>query len=100
MSRVGKKPVPLPKGVEAKVDGSRITVKGPKGTLSRTLPDQVVVESSNGQIVLKLRNEKSTVGKKYHGLSRSLVANMVHVLRLLFSQLNVDRRRLPCCYGW
>ncbi len=76
MSRIGKKPVELPSGVTATVDGTTVTVKGPKGTLTRRLhPDmRVRVE---GNVVTVERPSEETRHKALHGLSRSLVANMV-----------------------
>ena len=76
MWRIGKKPVELPSGVTATVDGTTVTVKGPKGTLTRRLhPDmRVRVE---GNVVTVERPSEETRHKALHGLSRSLVANMV-----------------------
>ena len=76
MSRVGKKQIVLPKGVEAKIEGGKITVKGPKGTLSRTLPEQISISLDNGLLTLKRSSEENNV-KALHGLYRALVANMV-----------------------
>jgi large subunit ribosomal protein L6 len=76
MSRIGKKPVALPAGVTATVSGSEITVKGPKGTMSRTLhPD--MKPAVDGNVVTVSRPSEETRHKSLHGLSRTLVANMV-----------------------
>jgi len=78
MSRIGRKPVPLPKGVTAQIDGDghRITVKGPKGELSRTLHvDMALALEENGVVVRRPSDE--TRHKALHGLTRTLVANMV-----------------------
>ncbi|MCU0623819.1 MAG: 50S ribosomal protein L6 [Gemmatimonadaceae bacterium] len=76
MSRIGKNPVSVPKGVTVTVNGSTVTVKGPKGELVRTFhPDmQIVVE---GETVLVKRPSDEQAHKALHGLSRTLVANMV-----------------------
>ncbi len=76
MSRIGKQPIPVPSGVEVHIDGSTVTVKGPKGELSRTLSDIITVEMDEGAIVVK-RPDDSRTARSLHGLSRTLVANMV-----------------------
>jgi len=76
VSRIGKQPIPVPSGVEVHIDGSSVTVKGPKGELSRTLSDIITVEQEDGMIVVK-RPDDSRVARSLHGLSRTLVANMV-----------------------
>jgi large subunit ribosomal protein L6 len=76
MSRIGKKPVPLPKGVTAKVEGQTVSVKGPKGELSLKLVDDVVVKSSEDGIEVSPRDD-SKRARSMWGMSRSLVANLV-----------------------
>ena len=76
MSRIGKKPVPVPKGVTVTLDGSRISVKGPKGELSRSLPAAMRVAMENGEVVVTRPSDESG-HKALHGLTRTLVANMV-----------------------
>ena len=76
MSRIGKHPVALPKGVTAKVEGNTVSVKGPKGELERTLHDDMKVTLSDGQIVVERPSDEAN-HKALHGLSRTLVANMV-----------------------
>jgi len=76
VSRIGKQPIPVPSGVEVHIDGSTVTVKGPKGELSRTLSDIITVEMDEGAIVVK-RPDDSRTARSLHGLSRTLVANMV-----------------------
>lgn len=76
MSRIGKRPVEMPAGVSITIDGSRVTVKGPKGSLSRTLPAEIAVQAE-GQVVTVERPSDETRHKALHGLSRTLVANMV-----------------------
>ena len=76
MSRIGKKPVLLPKGVTASVSGTTVAVKGPKGELTRTLHAELAV-AVEGDAVVVTRPSDSTRHKALHGLSRTLVANMV-----------------------
>src|SRR5258707_13094236 len=76
MSRIGRKPVTLPKGVTAQIDGHKITVKGPKGELSRTLPEEMELAVEDGSVVVKRPSDEAQ-HKALHGLTRTLVANMV-----------------------
>jgi len=76
MSRIGKKPVPLPQGVTAQVQGRALTVKGPKGEISRTFHPDVSVAVEAGTVVVKRPSDEPR-HKALHGLSRTLVANMV-----------------------
>jgi large subunit ribosomal protein L6 len=76
MSRIGKKPVPVPNGVTVSIDGSTITVKGPRGELTRALHPEVGVSMENGEVVVTRPSDESR-HKALHGLSRTLVANMV-----------------------
>jgi large subunit ribosomal protein L6 len=76
MSRIGKKPIPVPAGVDVKIDGSTVTVKGPKGELSRQVPDVVGIERVDDELVVSRPNDQPRV-RAMHGLTRSLVANMV-----------------------
>src|SRR5512146_1315063 len=76
MSRIGKKPVPLPKGVTANITGNTVVIKGPKGELSRTLHAELKVGVEDGAVVVQ-RPSDSNRHKALHGLSRTLVANMV-----------------------
>lgn len=76
MSRIGRKPIVVPAGVEVTLDGQAVRVKGPKGELSRTLHKDVVVERQDGEIVVK-RPSDQPQHRSLHGLSRTLVANMV-----------------------
>lgn len=75
-SRIGKQPVPLPDKVSVTLDGNLVMVKGPKGQLQRTLPSLVTVEQADG-VVRVLRKEDSRRADQMHGLSRTLVSNMV-----------------------
>jgi large subunit ribosomal protein L6 len=76
MSRIGKVPVPVPAGVTVTLNGNQITVKGPKGELSRTLPADISLAYADNVITLS-RPSEETRHKSLHGLSRTLVANMV-----------------------
>ncbi len=76
MSRIGKRPINLPDKVTVAIDGQNVAVKGPKGELSRVLPKEVTVEQEDNAVVVKRINE-SRVARSRHGLSRTLVANMV-----------------------
>ena len=76
MSRVGKAPIPIPDGVQVDVDGSHVTVKGPKGTLERTFHDRVTITVEDGVAKVE-RPDDSRESKALHGLSRALLANMV-----------------------
>ena len=76
MSRIGRKPVTIPAGVEVTVDGTTVRVKGPRGELSRTLHRDVIVRREDGQVVVE-RPSDQPEHRALHGLSRTLVANMV-----------------------
>lgn len=76
MSRIGKKPIVIPKGVDVKIEGNMITISGKNGTLSRELVG-VDVSVQEGKIVVK-PNESHPKWKSMHGLMRTLIANMVH----------------------
>lgn len=76
MSRIGKKPIAIPAGVEIKLDGNHITVKGPKGTLERNLHNDINV-AIEGAEILVTRPSDAKLHKSLHGLTRTLVANMV-----------------------
>ena len=76
MSRIGKLPVPVPAGVDVQVDGPVVTVKGPKGTLSHTVVAPITVEKGEGVLDVK-RPDDERLSKAYHGLSRTLINNMV-----------------------
>ena len=76
MSRIGKKPVKLPAGVTAAIDGRRLTIKGPKGELERTFHPDMSVAIEGGEVKVA-RPSDETKHRALHGLSRTLVANMV-----------------------
>lgn len=76
MSRVGKKPIPIPQGVEVKLDKNIITVKGKLGNLTRELHPDMSIKVDNGQIVVERPTDQKR-HKALHGLTRALIANMV-----------------------
>jgi large subunit ribosomal protein L6 len=76
MSRIGNAPITVPAGVDVTVDGRRISVKGPKGTLERELPGAITVEQEGETLVCR-RPDDENRSKAMHGLTRSLVNNMV-----------------------
>ena len=77
MSRIGKLPVPVPSGVDIALDGQTVTVKGPKGTLSHTVREPITVgKNDDGAIEVKRPNDERE-SRSLHGLSRTLIANMV-----------------------
>lgn len=76
MSRIGRKPIAVPAGVEVKIDGSTVTVKGPKGTLTQTVHSNMKVEMNGAEITVT-RPDDSNMNKSLHGLTRTLIANMI-----------------------
>ena len=76
MSRIGKAPVPVPSGVDITISGNNVTVKGPKGALSRVLPPDITVRQEDATIVVE-RPDDEREHRALHGLTRSLVNNMV-----------------------
>lgn len=76
MSRKGKLPIPLPKGVEVKVSDTEVFVKGPKGSLHQQLVPGIQVKVEGDQVIVALEDEESDLGH-YHGLYRALIHNMV-----------------------
>jgi len=75
MSRVGRKPITLPEGVEVGVEGTQITVQGPKGVLKRELRPSITVEVEDREMRVR-RASDSAMDRSLHGLSRTLIANM------------------------
>jgi large subunit ribosomal protein L6 len=76
MSRIGRMPVPVPSGVDVTIDGRRVTVKGPKGTLSRELHPDISVNREDDSLLVSRPTEQK-IHKQLHGLTRTLVNNMV-----------------------
>ncbi|MFR9804230.1 50S ribosomal protein L6 [Pseudonocardia sp. RS010] len=77
MSRIGKLPITVPSGVDVTIEGRTVTVKGPKGTLSHTVIAPITVERGDDGTVLVRRPDDERKTKAYHGLSRTLVNNLV-----------------------
>jgi large subunit ribosomal protein L6 len=77
MSRIGKLPVPVPSGVDVAIDGPLVTVKGPKGTLSHTVAAPIVVEKGDDGVLDVKRPDDERTSRSLHGLTRTLVNNMV-----------------------
>lgn len=77
MSRIGKNPIAVPSGVEVKVEGNLVKVKGPKGQLQREIHPSIVANVDAGKVTVKLAKEGDTDSSKFHGLTRTLIANMV-----------------------
>ncbi|MBQ7549489.1 MAG: 50S ribosomal protein L6 [Clostridia bacterium] len=76
MSRIGRMPVAIPAGVDVKVDGNTVTVKGPKGESTRTFHKNMKIELKDNEIIVTRPNDEKT-NRSLHGLTRSLIANMV-----------------------
>jgi large subunit ribosomal protein L6 len=76
MSRIGKKPVPIPSGVTVTLDGQTVTVKGPKGQLAWTVVEEIAVAHENGELTFAIKADTARARSMW-GLSRTLVANMV-----------------------
>jgi large subunit ribosomal protein L6 len=77
MSRIGRKPIPVPAGVDVSIDGQTVIVKGPKGQLQHTLAEPITAErAEDGQLVVVRPNDERRA-KELHGLSRTLISNMV-----------------------
>lgn len=76
MSRIGKQPIPVPSGVDVKIDGSTVTVKGPKGELSQTFSELLSITIEDG-VISVTRPDETREARSLHGLTRTLVSNMV-----------------------
>src|SRR3989441_12992844 len=76
MSRIGRNPVPRPEGAAAQLEGRRVTVKGPKGVISRTVHAELALALEDNAIVVRRPSDESR-HKALHGLTRTLIANMV-----------------------
>ena len=90
MSRIGKKPIVLPAGVTVTINGSNVEVKGPKGTLERTVNDNISIKLENGVIVVARPNDEKE-NRSLHGLTRTLINNMIEGVSNEFSkQLEIN----------
>ena len=76
MSRIGNKPITVPAGIDVAIDGQKITVKGPKGTLERIVNDNISIKLENGVIVVARPNDEKE-NRSLHGLTRTLINNMI-----------------------
>jgi len=85
MSRIGKRLIDVPNKVTVKIEGQHVTVNGPKGELARVLPEQVKIEQE-GETIKVVRRDESRVARQRHGLSRTLVANMIEGVSKGFSK--------------
>ena len=109
MSRIGKRPITVPAKVQVTIDGQAIAVKGPKGELSRVLPEAIAVEQ-DGETLNVLRRNESRTARQLHGLCRTLVSNMVEGVSSGFSRrleiqgvgyrARVDGRNLVLIVGY
>jgi len=77
MSRIGKLPIPVPAGVEVKIDGQSIEVKGPKGTLTHVVPAPITIVLEDNTITVS-RPDDERNSRSLHGLTRTLIANNIH----------------------
>ena len=85
MSRIGRQPIPVPSGVEVSLSGATVVVKGPKGTLTREIAEPIVVRQEDGNLVVERPNDERR-SRALHGLSRTLVQNMVTGVTAGFSK--------------
>jgi large subunit ribosomal protein L6 len=77
MSRIGKQPVPVPTGVDVTIDGQKVSVKGPKGTLDLMVAEPITVSRSDDGAIVVARPDDERQNRSLHGLSRTLVSNLV-----------------------
>jgi large subunit ribosomal protein L6 len=77
MSRIGKQPVPVPSGVDVTIDGRNVSVKGPKGTLTLDIAEPITVDRAEDGAIVVTRPDDERRSRSLHGLSRTLVANLV-----------------------
>jgi large subunit ribosomal protein L6 len=77
MSRIGKQPVPVPTGVDVTIDGQKVSVKGPKGTLDLTVAEPITVSRNDDGSIVVARPDDERQNRSLHGLSRTLVSNLV-----------------------
>src|SRR3954462_10510082 len=85
MSRIGRSPITVPSGVEVDLGEGRVAVKGPRGQLARTLPAEITIRKEDGQLLVERPNDERH-NRALHGLTRSLVFNMVHGVTAGFSK--------------
>ncbi|NBQ96743.1 MAG: 50S ribosomal protein L6 [Microbacteriaceae bacterium] len=85
MSRIGKMPIPVPAGVEVKIDGQVVEVKGPKGTLTLTVPSPITIVHEDGNIIVT-RPDDERNSRSLHGLTRTLISNNIEGVTKGFSK--------------
>lgn len=85
MSRIGKKPITIPSGVDVKIEGSVVTVKGPKGTLTKEMNPHINIALENQEVIVT-RPDDEPLSRSLHGLTRTLIANMVEGVTKGFSK--------------
>jgi large subunit ribosomal protein L6 len=85
MSRIGKKPVPVPQGVKVMIEGHMVRAEGPKGKLAQTVPEGLAVSVADGTLTVAREAENRTL-RALHGLTRSLIANMVEGVKVGFER--------------
>ena len=85
MSRIGKMPIAVPAGVEVTIDGATVTVKGPKGELTRSFAEMLTISLNDGVLTVE-RPDDSREAKSLHGLTRTLLHNMVEGVSTGFSK--------------
>lgn len=85
MSRIGKNPIEIPAGVDVAINGADVTVKGPKGTLSHVVPEPISAAIDEGKVVVT-RPSDDRVARSLHGLTRTLIANMIEGVTKGFSK--------------
>lgn len=85
MSRIGKSPIEIPEGVEVKIDGNKVSVKGPKGSLTSAFSSEMDIQQEDGKIVVKRPSDRIE-HRSLHGLTRSLIANMIEGVTKGFSR--------------
>ena len=100
MSRIGRKPIVIPTGVEVKIDGSNITVKGPKGTLDSKIHPMMTAKVENGEVVVTRPNDEKEA-RSLHGLTRTLISNMVEGVTNGFKkELEIQGKNLVMNLGY
>ena len=85
MSRIGKNPIEIPAGVDVTINGADVTVKGPKGTLSHVVPEPISAAIDEGKVVVT-RPSDDRIARSLHGLTRTLIANMIEGVTKGFSK--------------
>ena len=85
MSRIGKMPIAIPSGVDVTINGDTVTVKGSKGELTRTFSDLMTIKEEDGHVIVE-RPDDSREAKSQHGLTRTLISNMIEGVSQVFSK--------------